>query len=1037
MSGVFVTPMPEGPAPRPVEKPATLGEVWDANRVLARGDRTDAEAERLRKAYEPLLDPINRDRAARGLKPLVNPGYWQSPLERRPSADNGPFDFGSILDPRISRDEQEAEIFREIGRIRQRNPGFLRQVKGDVSMFRRSIIDQEMAARGEARDVLSRSSGLTNTVGGFAAGAYETMHDPVNIASLPLGGGGKTIFAQVARSALINGGLEALQLPTVAHNREQLGEELTAGEALQQVGFAAVGGVVGDVVIPHAGSLAIKGAKKAIDAAAPTLRPGLALRAADIAKASDGDVASVFSAAMPAEMRTADESAALHVINREAEVRGSSPYGDSPAGLDAHASRLQASMEAILRANSGDAAASAVIAPNAPIAPRPSLNLPGDVVSFFRGKGYSDAQARGIAAGIVAESGGSHGALNPTSGAFGIGQWLGARKDELFRRYGPNPTRAEQLEFLHWELQGGDHGGAHVLAQTSEAGVLDVYVRRFMRPGAGAETNGDLARGMAALGRPVDDLADAADLSADAAVLRPAALDAVRPTIETGPLAVAQFRPGEIGVDAGLMQFKEGGDQFGVTDRLRGVSEWDPLSAGTVTVWEATDGRRLIADGHQRLGLAKRILADNPNADIRMNAFVLREADGITAEKARLVTALKNIGEGTGTPTDAAKIFREGGEAAMGALARRLPPRSPLVRDGKALAALSPDAFGAVINDVIPEGWGASIGALASDKTTHIGLVNLLARLQPANRRQAEGIVSQALDAGFTRESQAELFGGRDLVSSLFLDRARVLDRGLAELKKLKAVFRTAADNADTLESAGSSIAVEASSREAADNARALAIIERLALRKGNDVNATLNDAAKRLAAGERIGSVVRDFVAAVRGLDLNALERGAGSGDLAGVAADGSGRGLLAGGGDEPPHPSELNPATRDELEAAGQGGFDMFGDSPVLKAFADPAGDGAKLQADSLAHDVRAELDMFGGPTAADKRGALERAGVGRSQADVAQKPPGSDGGLFDVQAQDLAFRLDAGEERTAADILSEIDADAAAIDTVRGCL
>ena len=120
-----------------------------------------------------------------------------------------------------------------------------------------------------------------------------------------------------------------------------------------------------------------------------------------------------------------------------------------------------------------------------------------DIVQFFKSRGYTEQQARGIAAGVIAESGGRHGAVNPDSQAFGLGQWLGPRKKELMRRYGPNPTRAQQLEFLDWELKGGDHGGAAVRAQSSAGGTLNAYITKFMRPAAGAETAGDLRRGNA------------------------------------------------------------------------------------------------------------------------------------------------------------------------------------------------------------------------------------------------------------------------------------------------------------------------------------------------------------------------------------------------------------------------------------------------------------------------------------------------------------------------------------------------------------
>jgi hypothetical protein len=67
-------------------------------------------------------------------------------------------------------------------------------------------------------------------------------------------------------------------------------------------------------------------------------------------------------------------------------------------------------------------------------------------------------------------------------------------------RYGPNPSREQQLEFLWHELQGGDPGGKHVLAAGDAGSVLDAYIRKFMRPAAGFETDRDLRAGMEALG---------------------------------------------------------------------------------------------------------------------------------------------------------------------------------------------------------------------------------------------------------------------------------------------------------------------------------------------------------------------------------------------------------------------------------------------------------------------------------------------------------------------------------------------------------
>lgn len=132
----------------------------------------------------------------------------------------------------------------------------------------------------------------------------------------------------------------------------------------------------------------------------------------------------------------------------------------------------------------------------APLLEEPALLGGRNIVeTYLQGSGLSADQASGVAAGIYAESGLDPNAVNPSSGAYGIGQWLGARKAALFAQYGPNPSLADQLQFLVWELNGGDPGGKAVLSQQTPAATLDAYVRKFMRPAPGAETSGDLARG--------------------------------------------------------------------------------------------------------------------------------------------------------------------------------------------------------------------------------------------------------------------------------------------------------------------------------------------------------------------------------------------------------------------------------------------------------------------------------------------------------------------------------------------------------------
>jgi hypothetical protein len=118
------------------------------------------------------------------------------------------------------------------------------------------------------------------------------------------------------------------------------------------------------------------------------------------------------------------------------------------------------------------------------------------------------------------------------------------------------------------------------------------------------------------------------------------------------------YNPKDIKVDAETFQFKAGGDVEGVTERLQGVTQWDPISANTAIVYEKANGETFIVDGHQRLALAKRITATDPAQKIEFIAFPLKEVDGVSVEEARVIAAMKNIREGTGTAIDAAKVLK-------------------------------------------------------------------------------------------------------------------------------------------------------------------------------------------------------------------------------------------------------------------------------------------------------------------------------------------------------------------------------------------
>lgn len=267
---------------------------------------------------------------------------------------------------------------------------------------------------------------------------------------------------------------------------------------------------------------------------------------------------------------------------------------------------------------------------------------------------------------------------------------------------------------------------------------------------------------------------------------------------ERGKVNIKSYDPAEIKVDAETFQFKAGGDAEGVTERLKGVTQWDPISANTGVVYEKANGETFIVDGHQRLALAKRIKETDPSQKIEFIAFPLREVDGVSIEEARVIAAMKNIREGTGTAIDAAKVLKLDPE-----MIGNLPPQSSLVRQAGNLIKLSDDAFRLINNQVIPEHYGAIVGNIMTDPTEQIAAIEMLKRLDPSNVRQAEQIVRQMKDTGFVKSTQESLFGDEVISESLLLERAKILDAGSKLFKTDKQLFQSLTDNANKIEESG------------------------------------------------------------------------------------------------------------------------------------------------------------------------------------------------------------------------------------------
>lgn len=367
-------------------------------------------------------------------------------------------------------------------------------------------------------------------------------------------------------------------------------------------------------------------------------------------------------------------------------------------------------------------------------------------------------------------------------------------------------------------------------------------------------------------------------------------------------------------IDAKRFQFKEGGDEYGVTERLQGVTEWDDVKAGTVIFWEDVDGKIFVADGHQRAGLAKRIMDQDPSQEINLVGYKLREVDDISSEKARVIAATANIAQGTGTAIDAAKILR----VEPGRLSE-LPPRSTLVRQAKDLEKLSDDAFGSIVNDVIPSNYGAIVGRLIDDPDKQQAAIQVLARSDVANAFQAETIVRQVNEQDLVNEVQTGLFGDEVLAESLFLERARVLDRTYKILREDKTAFENLSRNADRIEAEGNKLEKTRNQERANQNGKAITFLQALATRKG-ELSDELSAAARTARETNNYANAARGFAESVR-------------------------RGIERGDFDR----AEVGDVRR-TFDDAPKSRQDAIEDEPGLEGFDEPSGKAAEDQTDQL---------------------------------------------------------------------------------------
>jgi len=329
--------------------------------------------------------------------------------------------------------------------------------------------------------------------------------------------------------------------------------------------------------------------------------------------------------------------------------------------------------------------------------------------------------------------------------------------------------------------------------------------------------------------------------------------------------------PDQLVLRPDLFQFKAS-DERGGTGALTGA-KWDQTLTNPITAWQANDGTISPVNGHQRTILAQDSKAAG-QPDVQVPARIFREADGYTPDFMRVLGAYQNIAEGSGTALDFAKVLRGKSAVPDDLSLPDIAPHNALAIQARGLAALSPDAFGMVEAGVVPDAYASFVGAMIADPAEQIATMDLLSKEHPDNAEQARIMVQDARNSGFLRGAQTTLFGDEDVATSLFPQRARVLDNAMKTLRRAGAVFRGALNGEDTLTAAGNVLTREGNLAGKSENDRLLTQLTVDGTKRG-PVSDALTAAAADLAAGKSVSGVTSRFLASVRALEQRGPDEG------------------------------------------------------------------------------------------------------------------------------------------------------------------
>ena len=329
--------------------------------------------------------------------------------------------------------------------------------------------------------------------------------------------------------------------------------------------------------------------------------------------------------------------------------------------------------------------------------------------------------------------------------------------------------------------------------------------------------------------------------------------------------SVKELKPSEINFDAKAFQYKGEVDASGVSSKLRDVTEWNDYAAGSLMVYEDKAGKYFVIDGHQRLGLSKRL--SGQGKDINLLARVVREADGVTKEEAMFNGVISNIINGTGTAFDAARVIRTFPQYNIETLKKMFPMGQRMARNTAGLVKLSNEAWGLFVNRNVNEDLAARVGeAFSQDIQT--GVLSQLKNKTFKTLAEMDSAIASIKGMQVRVSKQTDLFGTEFIKDYAIIEKAKLIQYVSQHHKGLKLGFESALKNDKELTAVGNVLDQSQNLKSAIDNEKITEFINTVGNRVGRYAD-ELNTAALKYRTDQ--AGAKADAVSATR----SALTRG------------------------------------------------------------------------------------------------------------------------------------------------------------------